>query len=83
MNQAALTKHEMYHRLLEFPEHDLNELLVFLDFLQYRQHRQEKPVLHLEGVLQDSPIDFSVLQRFKHETWNHVEEEHRDGEGCD
>jgi hypothetical protein len=83
MNQAALKKHEIYQRLIEFPEHDLNELLVFLDFLQYRQHRQEKSALHLEGVLSDYSIDFSELQCFKHETWKHVEEEHGDGELCD
>ena len=83
MNQAALKKHEIYHRILEFPERDLNELLLFLDFLQFRHRGQDQPILHLEGVLQGSTIDFSDLQRFKHDTWKHVEEECRDSELCD
>ena len=78
MNKAAITKHDIYHKLIGFTEQDLSAIANFIDFMIHKK-QLEKKVLKLQGILKDYDIDFSDLKKFKKQTWEHVEQEFSDG----
>ncbi|HUU53234.1 MAG TPA: hypothetical protein VMW44_01170 [Candidatus Bathyarchaeia archaeon] len=75
MNKAALTKHEIYNKLVGFTEHDLDAIANFIDFMRHKKKLETKKVFKLEGILKDYEIDFSDLKEFKQQTWKHVEQD--------
>lgn len=42
MNKAAITKHEIYNKLIDFSEQDLNEIDKYIDFLRFKNKSIEK-----------------------------------------
>jgi len=75
MNKAALTKHEIYNKLFEFTEHDLDAVVNFIDFMRYKRKLEAKKVIKLEGILKGYDIDIADLKEFKQQTWKHVDQE--------
>ena len=79
MNKAAITKHDIYNKLIGFTEQDLSAIANFIDFMRHKKKLEEKGVLKLQGILKDYDIDFSDLKKFKKRAWEHVEQEFSDG----
>ena len=79
MNKAAITKHDIYNKLIGFTEQDLSAIANFIDFMRHKKQLEEKKVLKLQGILKDYDIDFSDLKKYKKQTWEHVEQEFSDG----
>ena len=79
MNKAAITKHEIYNKLVGFSEQDLDAIANFIDFMRHKKKLGAKKVIKLEGILKDHDIDFSDLKKFKQQTWQHVDQEFSDG----
>jgi hypothetical protein len=79
MNKAAITKHNIYNKLIGFTEQDLSAIANFIDFMRHKKQLEEKKVLKLQGILKDYDIDFSDLTKFKNQTWEHVEQEFSNG----
>ena len=79
MNKAAITKHDIYNKLIGFTEQDLGAIANFIDFMRHKNQLEEKKVLKLQGILKDYDIDFSDLKNFKQQTWEHVEQEFSNG----
>ena len=79
MNKAAITKHNIYNKLIGFTEQDLSTIANFIDFMRHKKKLEEKKVLKLQGILKDYDIDFSDLKKFKKQAWKHVEQEFSDG----
>jgi hypothetical protein len=79
MNKAAITKHDIYNKLIGFTEQDLIAIANFIDFMRHKKQLEEKKVLKLQGILKDYDIDFSDLKKFKKQAWEHVEQESNDG----
>jgi hypothetical protein len=79
MNKAAITKHDIYNKLIGFTEQDLSAIANFIDFMRHKKQLEEKKVLKLQGILKDCEIDFSDLKKFKKQAWEHVEQELSDG----
>ncbi len=79
MNKAAITKHEIYNKLVGFSEQDLDAIANFIDFMRHKKKLGAKKVIKLEGILKDYDIDFSDLKKFKQQTWQHVDQEFSDG----
>lgn len=73
MNKAAITKHEIYNKLVGFSEQDLSAIANFIDFMRHEKKLEEKKVIKLEGILKGYEIDFADLKKFKQQTWQHVE----------
>lgn len=78
MNKAAITKHEIYNKLVGFSEQDLNDIATFIDFMRHKKQLQAKKVVKLEGILKGHDIDLSALKAFKKRTWRHVDQEFAD-----
>lgn len=78
MNKAALTKHEIYNKLIGFTEKDLDDIVNFIDFMRHKKNLEAKKVVKLEGILKGHDIDLSVLKTFKKDTWKHVDKEFDD-----
>jgi hypothetical protein len=78
MNKAAITKHDIYNKLIGFTEQDLSAIVNFIDFMRHKKQLEEKKVLKLQGILKDYDIDFSELKKFKKQAWEHVEQEFSD-----
>ena len=76
MNIAAITKHDIYNKLIGFTEQDLSAIANFIDFMRHKNQLEEKKVLRLQGILKDYDIDFSDLKKFKKQAWEHVEQEY-------
>jgi hypothetical protein len=79
MNKAAITKHDIYNKLIGFTEQDLSAIANFIDFMRHKNQLEEKKVLKLHGILKDYDIDFSELKKFKKREWEHLEREFSDG----
>lgn len=79
MNKEAIAKHDIYHKLSGFSEQDLYAIVNFIDFMRQKKNLGEKKVIKLEGILKEYDIDFSDLEKFKKETWKHVDEEALNG----
>lgn len=79
MNKAAITKHDIYNKLIGFNEQDLSVIANFIDFMRHKKQLEEKKVLKLQGILKDYDIDFSDLKKFKKQTWKHLEQEFSNG----
>jgi len=79
MDKAALKKHEIYNKLMEFTEQELGAIADFIDFIMHKKQLEDKKVIKLEGILKGYDIDISDLKKFKEETWKHVDEEFEDG----
>ena len=79
MNKAAITKHDIYNKLIGFTEQDLSAIDNFIDFMRHKKQFEEKKVLKLQGILKDYDIDFSDLKKFKKQAWEHVEQEFSNG----
>jgi hypothetical protein len=79
MNKAAITKHEIYHKLIGFSEQDLDAIANFIDFMRHKKKLEEKKIIKLEGILKGHDIDFSALKEFKLQSWKHVDQEFGNG----
>lgn len=79
MNKTALKKHEIYNKLTEFSEQELCTIVDYIDFMRHKKQVEEKKIVKLEGILKGHDIDFSVLKKFKEETWKHVDGESAGG----
>ncbi|EMS78711.1 hypothetical protein [Desulfotignum phosphitoxidans] len=79
MNKAAITKHEIYNKLIDFSEQDLSDIVKYIDFIRHKKKMGTKNIIKLEGILKDQDIDFSILKEFKQNTWKHVEQEFENG----
>ena len=79
MNKAAITKHEIYNKLIGFSEQDLDAIANFIDFMRHKKQLEAKKVIKLEGILKDKDIDLYALKEFKHQTWQHVDQEFSNG----
>lgn len=75
MNKAAITKHEIYNKLVGFSEQDLGDIANFIDFMRHKKKLEAKKVVKLEGILKGHDIDLSTLKAFKKQTWQHVDRE--------
>ena len=83
MNKAAITKHEIYNKLIGFSEQDLDAIANFIDFMRHKKQLEAKKVIKLEGILKDKDIDLYALKEFKQQTWQHVDQEFSNGYFCD
>ena len=79
MNKQALTKHNIYNKLVGFSEQDLHAIASFIDFMRYQKRLEGKKLLKLEGILKGHDIELSELKQFKKQTWQHVEKEFGNG----
>ena len=79
MNKAAITKHEIYNKLIGFSEQDLDAIANFIDFMRHKKQLEAKKVIKLEGILKDKNIDLYALKEFKQQTWQHVDQEFSNG----
>jgi len=79
MNKAALKKHEIYNKLTQLTEGELESIADYVDFMRYKKQAGEKKIIKLEGILKDYDIDLSALKAFKKQTWQHVDEEFING----
>ena len=79
MNKAAITKHEIYNKLIGFSEQDLDAIANFIDFMRHNKQLEAKKVIKLEGILKDKNIDLYALKEFKQQTWQHVDQEFSNG----
>ncbi|MBU0985837.1 MAG: hypothetical protein KKH68_01180 [Proteobacteria bacterium] len=79
MNKAAITKHEIYNKLIGFSEQDLNAIASFIDFMRHKKKLETKKIVKLEGILRDYDIDLSDLKKLKQQTWKHVDQEFGNG----
>lgn len=79
MNKAALKKHEIYNKLMEFTEQELGSIADFVDFMRQKKKLEDKKIIKFEGILKGYDINFSDLKKFKKETWKHVDEEALNG----
>jgi hypothetical protein len=79
MNKTAITKHEIYNKLIGFSEQDLNTIVNFIDFMRHKKKIEGDKVIKLEGILKGYDIDFSSLKEFKQKTWQHVDKELNNG----
>ena len=75
MNKAAITKHEIYNKLVGFSEQDLSDIVNFIDFMRHKKKLSAKKIVKLGGILKGHDIDLSALKEFKQQTWRHVDEE--------
>ncbi len=75
MNKAAITKHEIYNKLIGFSEQDLSDIANFIDFMRHKKQLGAQKVVKLEGILKGHDIDLSALKAFKKRTWQHVDQE--------
>lgn len=75
MNKAALTKHEIYNKLIGFSEQDLDAIANFIDFMRHKKKLEGNKIVKLEGILKGQDIDLSALNEFKQKTWKHVDQE--------
>ncbi|MBT8364073.1 MAG: hypothetical protein KJP23_05150 [Deltaproteobacteria bacterium] len=62
MNKAAITKHDIYSKLVGFPEQDLDAISNFIDFMRHKKKLGAKKVIKLEGILKSYDIDISDLK---------------------
>jgi hypothetical protein len=75
MNKTAITKHDIYNKLIGFSKQDLLAIASFVDFMRHQKRLEEKKVIKLKGVLKGHKIDFSALKEFKQQSWQHLEQE--------
>ena len=75
MNKAAITKHEIYNKLIGFSEKDLEAIANFIDFMRHKKKLGTKKLVKLEGILKGHDIDLAALKEFKQQTWKHVDQE--------
>ena len=78
MNKAAFKKQEIYNKIMEFNEQDLNIIENFIDYMRFKKNIEEKKIIQLEGILKGYSIDFKDLKKMRKETWIHVEQESAD-----
>jgi len=79
MNKAAITKHEIYNKLVGLSAKDLGDIADFIDFMRHKKKIGEKKIVKLEGILKGHSIDLSDLNSFKDQTWEHVDREFENG----
>lgn len=75
MNKAAITKHEIYNKLVGFSEQDLSYIADFIEFMRHQKKLGAKKIVKFEGILKGYDIDLSALKNFKEQTWRHVDRE--------
>ncbi len=75
MNETAFKKHEIYNSLMLFGDHELNDVINFIDFIRYKSQLVPNKIMKMQGILKGYDIDFSVLKKFRQETWKHLDEE--------
>ncbi len=75
MNKTAITKHEIYNKLVGISEQDLGDIVNFIDFIRHKKKLGTKKIVKLEGILKGHDIDLSALKAFKKQTWQHVDQE--------
>ena len=79
MNKKALTKHDIYSKLIGFSEKDLYVIAGFIDSMRQKKQLESKKLVKLEGILKGYDIDFSELKELRERTWQHVEQESENG----
>ncbi len=79
MNKEAITKHKIYNKLIGFSEQDLHDIANFIDFMRHKNKLEQKKVIKLQGLLKGHNIDLADLNKFKNQTWNHVDQEFSNG----
>lgn len=79
MNKAAITKHEIYNKLIDFSEQDLDAIANFIDFMRHKKKLHTKKIIRLEGILTGHHIDLSELKALKQQTWKHVDQKFGNG----
>ncbi len=42
MNKAAITKHEIYNKLIDFSEQDLSDIVKYIDFIRHKKNGNQK-----------------------------------------
>ena len=75
MNKAAITKHEIYNKLIGFSKQDLDAIVNFIDFMRHKKKLKAKKLIKLEGILKSYDIDISVSKEFKQQSRKHVDQE--------
>ena len=75
MNKSALQKHEIYNKLTDLGEKELEDIANYIDFMRHKKRIEEKKIIKLEGVIKGYNIELPDLKKLREETWNHVEEE--------
>jgi hypothetical protein len=75
MNKEAITKHNIYNKLVGFSEQDLGDIANFIDFMRHKKNLAKKKVVKLEGILKKHDIELSYLKEFKKKSWQHVDHE--------
>ena len=45
MNKAAITKHEIYNKLVGFTEQDLSDIVNFIDFIRHKNKLKGKKIV--------------------------------------
>ncbi|HHO75545.1 MAG TPA: hypothetical protein ENN05_03830 [Deltaproteobacteria bacterium] len=76
MNKTAIKKHEIYGKLSEFTEQELNSIVDYIDYMRQKKKLSSGHIIKLQGVLKGHDIVFADLKKLKEDTWKHVEEEH-------
>jgi len=79
MDKAALKKREIYSKLTSLNEQELGTIADFIDFMRQKKHLEQAKILKMEGILKGHDIDLSDLNKFKEDTWKHVDEESLNG----
>jgi hypothetical protein len=79
MNKAAITKQEIFNKLIGFSVQDLDAISTFIDFLRHKKKINLKKTIRLEGILKGHDVKISDLKEFKKQTWKHVDQEFGNG----
>lgn len=79
MNKEAIKKHDIYQKLSDFSEQDLEAVVNFIDSLRHQKKIEGKKIIKLEGILKEYDIDLANLSKLKKDTWKHVDEEALNG----
>jgi 3-methyladenine DNA glycosylase Tag len=46
MNKAAITKHEICNKLIDFSEQDLSDIVKYIDFIRHKKKLEPKTLLN-------------------------------------
>lgn len=76
MNEAAIKKHEIYNKLGGLSGPELGSVADFIDFVKHKKKQpSQKKIIKLQGILKGHDVDLGGIEKFKQESWKHLEEE--------
>ena len=76
MNEAALIKHEIYGKLSRLSGAELSSIADYIDFVRHKKQRPlKKKTIKLQGILANYDFDLAALNKFKKDSWEHLEGE--------